>query len=190
MKILLFNLSLFNNSNTNSMKYNNSTNNDNNSANSTNNSANNNDNILKDNNGFISIFDILIAMIIIVLSLMLFTTINNIDIPLTIEERSVSYNSEDIMESLSAKPYENNKPVLEIAMDTLKSNNNSDESIKSVGIMIGRFLNETTSENYLLAEMNQINSTVLASRGDIEIAENISTVNRHFGDYNFLLYLW
>ena len=144
----------------------------------------------KDEEGFISLFDILIGTAIIILSLMVFTTIENIAIPSPIEERSDSFNVEYIMESMSSKPYINQLNILEIAIITLESDNGSYESIKSVGIIIGEYLNKTTNKNYMLTEINQLNSTVLASRGDISESKNVSSSNRHFGDYNFVLYSW
>ena len=148
-------------------------------------------NIYKDKKGFFSLFDGILAILIIIIALMIFNTVINIDIPQYSKEHSDFQTSQDIMEIMTLKLDEKTYSTLEIVKYKLESNNNSLQSIEEVGVIAGEVLNKTIpNKSYSLVENNQLNGTVIVANDDADLAENISIATRNLGKYSFTLYIW
>ncbi|MCL2157623.1 MAG: hypothetical protein FWH54_06340 [Methanobrevibacter sp.] len=147
--------------------------------------------IYKDEKGFFSLIDGILAIFIIIIALMIFNTIINMDISQYSEENDDFLTSQDVMEIMAIKLNENTYSTLETIQYKLKSDNNSIQSIKEVAIISGEFLNKTIpNKSYSLVENNQLNGTVIVSNDNLYLAENISTATRNIGKYSFTLYTW
>lgn len=148
-------------------------------------------NFYKDNRGFFSIYDGILAILMLIIALMIFNTVINIDISQYSKENDDFLTSQDIMEIMALKVNENTYSTLEIIKYKLESNNNSFQSIEEVNIIAGEFLNNTLStRSYSLVENNQLNGTVIVANDNMHLAENISTATRNIGKYSFTLYIW
>ena len=148
-------------------------------------------NFYKDKKGIFSIFDGILAILIIIMALMIFNTVINIDISQYSKENDDFLTSQDVMEIMALKVNENSYSTLEIIQYILKRNNNSLQSIKEVSVIAGEFLNNTIpNKHYSLVENNKLNGTVIVANEPVYLAENISTATRNIGEYSFTLYIW
>ena len=148
-------------------------------------------NIYRDKKGFFSILDGILAILMIVIALVVFNTVINMDISQYSKEHSDFLTSQDVMETMSLKINENSYSTLELIKYTLESNNNSLQSIEQAKIIAGEFLNSTIpNKSYTLVENNQLNGTVIVANDKLNLAENISVSTRNIGKYSFTLYIW
>jgi len=144
-----------------------------------------------DEKGFLSLVDGILAIFMIIIALMIFNTIINIDISQYSKENDDFLLSQDVMETMSLKIDENTYSTLETIQYKLESNNNSIQSIKEVAIISGEFLNKTIpNKSYSLVENKQLNGTIIVSNDNVNLAKNISTATRNIGNYSFTLYIW
>ena len=147
--------------------------------------------IFMDEKGFLSLVDGILAIFMIIIALMIFNTIINIDISQYSKENDDFLLSQDVMETMSLKIDENTYSTLETIQYKLESNNNSIQSIKEVAIISGEFLNKTIpNKSYSLVENKQLNGTIIVSNDNVNLAKNISTATRNIGNYSFTLYIW
>jgi len=148
-------------------------------------------NFYKDKKGFFSIFDGILAILIIIMALMIFNTVINIDISQYSKENDDFLTSQDVMENMALKVNGNSYSTLEIIQYTLERNNNSLQSIEKVSTIAGEFLNNTIpNKSYSLVENNKLNGAVIVANDNIYLAKNISTATRNIGEYSFTLYIW
>jgi hypothetical protein len=148
-------------------------------------------NLYKDKKGFFSIFDGILAILTIIIALMIFNTVINIDISQYSKENNDFLTSQDVMETMTLKVNENTYSTLEIIQQNLERNNNSLQSKEEVSIIAGEFLNSTIpNKSYSLVENNQLNGTIIVANDNIHLAKNISTATRNMGKYSFTLYIW
>ena len=147
--------------------------------------------IYKDNKGFFSIIDGILAILLIIMTLIIFNTVINMDISQYSIANDDFQTSQDIMEIMALKVNENSYSTIETIQYILESNNNSLQSIEEVRIIAGEFLNNTIpNKSYCLVENNQLNGTVIVANDDLFSADNISTATRNIGKYSFTLYIW
>ncbi|MDR2967715.1 MAG: hypothetical protein LBU74_07180 [Methanobacteriaceae archaeon] len=148
-------------------------------------------NVYKDKKGFFSIFDGILAILIVIVALMIFNTFINIDISQYSKANDDFLTSQDVMEIMALKANENTYSTFEIICSNLENNNNSLRSIEEISIISGEFLNNTIGDkSYSLVENNQLNGTVIASNDNMFSAKNISVATRNIGKYSFTLYIW
>ena len=147
--------------------------------------------IYKDKKGFFSLVDGTLAILMIIIALIIFNTVINMDISQYSQTNDDFLGSQDVMEIMTMKVNENSLSTLETIQYKLESNNNSLQSIKEVAIIAGEFLNKTIpNKSYSLVENNQLNGMVITSNDNVYLAKNISTATRNIGKYSFTLYIW
>ncbi|MCL2115554.1 MAG: hypothetical protein FWH29_04960 [Methanobrevibacter sp.] len=147
--------------------------------------------IYKDEKGFFSIIDGILAISMIIIALMVFSTVINMDISQYSKENDDFLTSQDVMEIMALKVDENTYSIFEIIQSKLEKNNNSLQSIEEVAIISGEFLNKTIpNKSYSLVENNQLNGTVIVSNDNMNLAKNISVAMKNIGKYSFTLYIW
>jgi len=147
--------------------------------------------IFKDKKGFFSVTDGILATLMIIIALLVFNTVINMDISQYSLTNDDFLTSQDVMEVMALKVNENSFSTLETIKYKLESNNNSLQSIREVAIISGEFLNKTIpNKSYSLVENSQLNGTVIASNDNMHLAKNLSTATRNIGKYSFTLYIW
>lgn len=135
--------------------------------------------------------DGILAMLMIIIALLIFNTVINIDISQYTKESEDFQTSQDVMEIMALKVHENSYSTLEIITHNLENNNNSLQTIENVSIIAEEFLNTTIpNKKYSLVENNQLNGTVIAANDNMYLAKNISTATRNIGKFSFTLYIW
>lgn len=148
--------------------------------------------LIKDNKGFISLTDALLSIFILLMVLIAFNMITDIEIPSLSEENKDSKTGQDIMEVMSSKIDGRDHTVLERITYILSENNNSIASKREVKEILDDFFMVYLEDryHYSFVETNQLNGEVLSSNGDYESANNIDVAMRRYGDYSYSLYLF
>lgn len=145
---------------------------------------------MKDQSGNLYLADAIIAISILFISMIMLNSLISLPNSTYSDISHNSKTSQDIMEILSGKVYFSDKTFLNEISGILKENANSKESIKEVSQICDDKFKEFKLENYRFVESNQLNGEVLASSGDFNGANNVSTATRNFGEYSYTLYLW
>lgn len=148
--------------------------------------------LIKDNKGFISLTDALLSIFILLMVLIAFNMITDIEIPSLSEENKDSKTGQDIMEIMSSKIDGRDHTVLERITYILSENNNSIASKREVKEILDEFFMVYLEDgyHYSFVETNQLNGEVLSSNGDYESANNIDVAMRRCGNYSYSLYLF
>lgn len=148
--------------------------------------------LIKDNKGFISLTDALLSIFILLMVLIAFNMITDIEIPSLSEENKDLKTSQDIMEIMSSKIDGRDHTVLERITYILAENNNSIASKREVKEILDDFFMVYLEDryHYSFVETNQLNGEVLSSNGDYESANNIDVAMRKYGNYSYSLYLF
>lgn len=148
--------------------------------------------LIKDNKGFISLTDALLSIFILLMVLIAFNMITDIEIPSLSEENKDLKTSQDIMEIMSSKIDGRGHTVLERITYILAENNNSIASKREVKEILDDFFMVYLEDryHYSFVETNQLNGEVLSSNGDYESANNIDVAMRKYGNYSYSLYLF
>ena len=152
-----------------------------------------NKNIIKDKKGFFSLLDGILAIFILFIALMVFSSVLNFYAPSPYDDFIDSKVANDVMELAMVKIDENSYSTLEHVASILKNNNNTldYETKQNIANVAGKFLNKTIPDkNYLLVENNCLNGETIVSRGDIRDALNVSTSTRNLGEYSFTLFVF
>ena len=140
-----------------------------------------------DNKGFISIFDGLIAIFLLLLFILIISSFLAIPISNYSIATHDSRTSQDIMESLSTKINYTDTSFLEEITQILESNNNSKRSINQVSKMVENELN--LNRSYVFKETNILNQEI-ASNGDITQSDSYTVASRSYKGYNYILILY
>lgn len=148
--------------------------------------------LIKDNKGFISLADALLSIFILLMVLIAFNMITDIEIPSLSEENNDLKTGQDIMEIMSSKIDGRDHTVLERITYILAENNNSIASKREVKEILDDFFMVYLEDryHYSFVETNQLNGEVLSSNGDYESANNIDVAMRKYGNYSYSLYLF
>lgn len=148
--------------------------------------------LIKDNKGFISLTDALLSIFILLMVLIAFNMITDIEIPSLSEKNNDLKTGQDIMEVMSSKIDGRDHTVLERITYILSENNNSIASKREVKEILDDFFMVYLEDryHYSFAETNQLNGDVLSSNGDYESANNIDVAMRKYGNYSYSLYLF
>lgn len=148
--------------------------------------------LIKDNKGFISLADALLSIFILLMVLIAFNMITDIEIPSLSEENNDLKTGQDIMEIMSSKIDGRDHTVLERITYILSENNNSIASKREVKEILDEFFMVYLEDryHYSFVETNQLNGEVLSSNGDYESANNIDVAMRKYGNYSYRLYLF
>ena len=96
-------------------------------------------NLIKDNKGFVSIFDAMLSIFILLMVLIAFNMMIDIDIPSLSEENNGFKTSQDIMEIMSSKVDGRDYSLIERISYVLSSNNNSMDSKRKVKSLLDDF---------------------------------------------------
>jgi len=145
---------------------------------------------IEDNKGFFSLLDGILAISILFMGLLVFTSVLNFHTPTPYDEFADSKTANDAMELMVLKIDENSYSTLDSIVAILKANDNNlnYETKNNIANIAGGFLNKTIPDkNYLLVENNVLGGETIVSKGDILTASNISTTTRNLGEYSFTL---
>lgn len=145
---------------------------------------------MKDQSGNLYLADAIIALTILFISMIMLNSLISLPNSTYSDISHNSKTSQDIMEILSGKVYFSDKTFLNEISGILKENDNSKESIKEVSQICDDKFKQFNLKNYRFVESNQLNGEVLASSGDFNKANNVSTATRNFDEYSYTLYVW
>ena len=150
--------------------------------------------LIKDNRGFASLIDMLLSIFILLMVLMAFNLVADIEIPSLSEMSNDFKTSQDIMEIMSSKIDARDHSILEKVTFILDKNNNSASSKREVKALLDDYfashLNGNQNQHYAFAETNQLDGEVLSFNGDYASAENLDVAGRSYGNYSYKLYLF
>ena len=149
-------------------------------------------NLIKDNKGFVSLADAMLSIFILLMVLMAFNMMIDIEIPSLSEESNDFKTSQDIMEIMSSKADGRDYTVLERVTYILSENNNSIASKREVKAILDEFFMVYFDDkyHYSFVETNQLNGEVLSSNGDYSSSERVNVAIRNYGNYSYKLYVF
>ena len=149
-------------------------------------------NLIKDNKGFVSLADAMLSIFILLMVLVAFNMVVDIEIPSLSEESNDFKSSQDIMEIMSSKVDGRDYTVLERITYILSENNNSIASKREVEAILDEFFMVYFDDkyNYSFVETNQLNGEALSSNGDYSSSERVNVAIRNYGNYSYKLYIF
>ena len=149
-------------------------------------------NLIKDNKGFVSLVDAMLSIFILLMVLMAFNMMIDIEVPSLSEESNDFKTSQDIMEIMSSKVDGRDYTVLERITYILSENNNSIASKRKVKAILDEFFTVYLDGryHYSFVETNQLNGDILSSNGDYSSSERVNVAIRNYGNYSYKLYLF
>ena len=149
-------------------------------------------NLINDNKGFASLIDALLSIFILLMFLIAFNMMIDIDLPSLSEENNDFKTSQDIMEIMSSKIDGRDFTLIERISFILSSNNNSIASKREVKSLLDDFFSAYLDNGYRYAfvETKNLNGEVLSSNGDYESSDRVNVAIRNYGNYSYKLYLF
>ena len=149
-------------------------------------------NLIKDNKGFVSLADAMLSIFILLMVLVAFNMVVDIEIPSLSEENNDFKTSQDIMEILSSKVDGRDYTLLERITYILSKDNNSIASKREVKAILDEFFMVYFDEmyHYSFVETNQLNGEILSSNGDYSSSERVNVAIRNYGNYSYKLYIF
>ena len=149
-------------------------------------------NLIKDNKGFISLIDALLSIFILLLVLIAFNMVVDIDLPSLSEENNAFKTSQDIMEIMSSKVDGRDHSLIERISFILSNNNDSISSKREVKDLLDDFFSSYLDDghHYAFVETNHLNGEILSSNGDYESSDKVNVAIRNYGNYSYKLYLF
>ena len=148
--------------------------------------------LIKDNKGFVSLADAMLSIFILLMVLMAFNMMSDIEVPSLSEESNDFKTSQDIMETMSSKVDGRDFTVLERITYILAENNNSIASRREVKAILDEFFMVYFDDryHYSFVETNQLNGEILSSNGDYSSSERVNVAIRNYGNYSYKLYVF
>ncbi len=149
-------------------------------------------NLIKDNKGFISLIDAMLSVFILLLVLIAFNMVIDIDLPSLSEENNDFKTSQDIMEIMSSKVDGRDHSLIERISFILSNNNDSISSKREAKDLLDDFFSSYLDDghHYAFVETNHLNGEVLSSNGDYESSDKVNVAIRNYGNYSYKLYLF
>ena len=149
-------------------------------------------NLIKDNKGFVSLADAMLSIFILLMVLMAFNMMSDIEVPSLSEESNDFKTSQDIMETMSSKVDGRDFTVLERLTYILAENNNSIASRREVKAILDEFFMVYFDDryHYSFVETNQLNGDILSSNGDYSSSDRVNVAIRNYGNYSYKLYVF
>ena len=149
-------------------------------------------NLIKDNKGFVSLADAMLSIFILLMVLMAFNMMSDIEVPSLSEESNDFKTSQDIMEIMSSKVDGRDYTVLERITYILAENNNSIASRREVKAILDEFFMVYFDDryHYSFVETNQLNGEILSSNGDYSSSGRVNVAIRNYGNYSYKLYVF
>lgn len=149
-------------------------------------------NLIKDNKGFVSLADAMLSIFILLMVLVAFNMMIDIEIPSLSEESNDFKSSQDIMEIMSSKVDGRDFTVLERITYILSENNNSIASRREVKVILDEFFMVYFDDryHYSFVETNQLNGEILSSNGDYSSSGRVNVAIRNYGNYSYKLYVF
>ena len=149
-------------------------------------------NLIIDNKGFVSLADAMLSIFILLMVLVAFNMVVDIEIPSLSEESNDFKSSQDIMEIMSSKVDGRDFTVLERITYILSENNNSIASRREVKAILDEFFMVYFDDryHYSFVETNQLNGGILSSNGDYSSSERVNVAIRNYGNYSYKLYIF
>ena len=149
-------------------------------------------NLIIDNKGFVSLADAMLSIFILLMVLVAFNMMIDIEIPSLSEESNDFKTSQDIMEIMSSKVDGRDYTVLERITYILAENNNSIASRREVKAILDEFFMVYFDDryHYTFVETNQLNGDILSSNGDYSSSERVNVAIRNYGNYSYKLYIF
>lgn len=149
-------------------------------------------NLIKDNKGFVSLADAMLSIFILLMVLVAFNMVVDIEITSLSEESNDFKSSQDIMEIMSSKVDGRDYAVLERITYILSENNNSIASKREVKAILNDFFMIYLDDryHYSFVESNQLDGDILSSNGDFNSADRVNVAIRNYGNYSYKLYIF
>lgn len=149
-------------------------------------------NLIIDNKGFVSLADAMLSIFILLMVLVAFNMVVDIEIPSLSEESNDFKSSQDIMEIMSSKVDGRDFTVLERITYILSENNNSIASRREVKVILDEFFMVYFDDryHYSFVETNQLNGEILSSNGDYSSSGRVNVAIRNYGNYSYKLYVF
>ena len=149
-------------------------------------------NLIKDNKGFVSLADAMLSIFILLMVLMAFNMMSDIEVPSLSEESNDFKTSQDIMEIMSSKVDGRDYSLIERISFIFSLNNNSISSKREVKSLLDGFFSVylDDGQHYAFVETNQLDGEVLSSNGDHISADSVNVAIRGYGNYSYKLYIF
>lgn len=154
-------------------------------------------NLINDNKGFLSLIDALLSIFLILMVLVSFNMLMDMESPSLSRESHQLKTSQDIMEIMSSKVDGRDYSMLEKVSYILSSNNNSMSSRRDVKNLLDEFFASYFNDDYnykdyhySFIETNQLNGEVLSANGDYDDSDEVSLAIRNYGNYSYKLYIF
>jgi len=143
-----------------------------------------------DKKGFIFTFDAILALIPVFIVLMAVSNVNQGDLILPSQQVRLNNQAQDTID-LMAQYGDSDLTLLEEISLVLKETHNTAAGVEAAGEIAGPFLEKNLpGAGYQLVELNQLNETILISKGKMKNAPHIAVGSRSYGNYTFKLYVW
>lgn len=143
-----------------------------------------------DKKGFLFTFDAIIALISVFIVIMAVSSADQGGLILPSQQVRLSQQAQDTLD-LMAQYRNSDITILEEIALILMTNNNNGTGITEAGKIASAFLDKNLpGVNYQLVEINQLNGTIITSKGNMQNAGNVAVGSRNHGNYCFKLFVW
>jgi hypothetical protein len=136
--------------------------------------------------------DALLSIFILLMVLIAFNMMIDLDVSSLSEKNGDFKTSQDIMDVMSSKVDGRDYTLIERISYILDENNNSIESKREAKALLDDFFSSHLNQkyHYSFVETNQLNGEVLSSNGDFTGAERVNVAIRNYENYSYKLYLF
>lgn len=144
---------------------------------------------IKDIKGFLSLFDGIIAILLLFLALFAFNSLIYFESPSYDRTLPDSKLANDAIELMATEKGDDYSVLYSIVLILENNNNTLDYTTRSyISTIAGDFLNKIVPDkNYMLVENNILNGEIILSKGYMDDNANISSSTRNIGEYSFTL---
>ncbi|WP_297898160.1 hypothetical protein [Methanobrevibacter sp.] len=144
--------------------------------------------IINDKEGYFIFLEGIFAILMLFIVLMAFISFSDFQNPNYDRNIHESKLVNDIMELMISES-DNYSLLTFIVLILEKNNNNLNYNTKTyISSIVENFLNKLIpNKNYILVENNILNGEIIAIKGDINDASNLSSSTRNIGKYSFTL---
>ncbi|MBF4468328.1 MAG: hypothetical protein ISP01_02880 [Methanobrevibacter arboriphilus] len=147
---------------------------------------------IKDNKGLLTLFDGIIATLLLFLTLFAFNSLIYFESPSYDRTFPDSKLANDAIELMTTERVDDYSVLYSIVLILKNNNNTLDYTTRShISTITGDFLNKIVPDkNYILVENNMLNGEIISSKGYMDDNSNISSSTRNVGEYSFTLSLF
>ena len=144
-----------------------------------------------DDKGLILTFDSVMALIPVFIILLAVAGVNQGQLILPSQQVRLNHQAQDSLDLMAQYRNPSGETVLAQITYILESNNNSAPAVEAAGEITSEFMEKIMpGMEYKLVELNQLGGAIIASRGEMDGAENVAVGWRSYRNYLYQLYVW